>query len=136
MKSTYKLFGIYWDHKTSIDFDDCIVIHGNGGIDYKQPFCLLDYVGEYRVINISELICVESSLEFEALCNKLRGFSRIAINIDYITSHNSISSSKFYKKRICQIIYALQHELPDSFIVVQVPCDKASDWNALKDFAS
>ncbi|MBR5181234.1 MAG: hypothetical protein IKW88_03175 [Clostridiales bacterium] len=136
MKSTYKLFGIYWDHKTSIDFDDCNVIQGNEGIDYKQQFCLFDFVGEYRTINISELICIENSLEFDTICNKLRGFSRIAINIDFITSHNSILSSKFYKKRICQIIYALQNELPDSLIVVQVPCDKTSEWNALKGIAS
>ncbi|MBR6475264.1 MAG: hypothetical protein IKS98_07415 [Lachnospiraceae bacterium] len=136
MKSTYKLFGIFWDHKASVDFKDIEAINGNLGLDYKQPFCLFDFIGEYRTVNISELICIENSMEFDSLCNKLRSFHRIAINVDYITCSSSITSSRFYKKRICQIFYAIQQALPDSYIVIQIPYDKLPDWRTLQDLAS
>ena len=135
MKSTYKLFGTYWDHNKSIDYKDFKVIQGNQGIDYKQPFCIFDIIGDYRTINISELICVEGSLELDSICDKLRKHSRIAINIDYIT-HDSIISSKFYNKRIGQIYLFLQQALPDSFIVIQVPYDKLPDWKAIQELAT
>ena len=79
MKSTYKLFGTYWDHNKSIDYKDFKVIQGNQGIDYKQPFCIFDIIGDYRTINISELICVEGSLELDSICDKLRKHSRIIL---------------------------------------------------------
>lgn len=136
MKSTYKLFGIYWDHKTGVDFEDIEVINGDRGVDYRQPFCLFDVFGEYRTVNISELICVENAMEFDSICNKLKNFYRVAINVDYITCRGSISSSRFYKKRICQIFFAMQQALPDSCVVIQVPYDKLSDWIALQELAS
>lgn len=136
MKSTYKLFGIYWDHKTGVDFEDIEVINGDRGVDYRQPFCLFDVFGEYRFVNISELICVENALEFDTLCSKLRSFHRIAINIDFITCSNSISSSKFFKKRVCQIVFAMQQALPDTCVVIQVPYDRLSEWKALQELAS
>ncbi len=136
MKSTYKLFGIFWDHKASGEFNDIEVINGNIGIDYKQPICLFDFIGEYRTVNISELICIENSLDFDSLCNKIRSFYRIAIKVDFITPGSSIVSSRFYKKRICQIFYAIQQALPDSCVVIIVPYDKLSDWSALQELAS
>lgn len=136
MKSTYKLFGIFWDHYESVDFNDLVVVQGNKGINYRQSYCLFDIIGEYRTINISELMCVESSIEFESIRNRLRKYPQIAINIDYIISHNSLISSKFYKRRICQIYCALQQSLTDSCVVIQVPYDKLSDWSALQDLAS
>ena len=136
MKSTYKLFGIFWDHYESVDFNDLVVVQSNKGINYRQSYCLFDIIGEYRTINISELMCVESSIEFESIRNRLRKCPRIAINIDYIILHTSLISSKFYKKRICQIYCALQQTLPDSRVVIQVPYDKLSDWSDLQDLVS
>lgn len=136
MKSTYKLFGIYWDRKKSVCFEGIEVIKGNQGFDYRQPFCLFDIFDEYRTVNISELLCVVNDSEFDSLCNELRKFHRIAINVDYITCISSISSSRFYKKRICQIFFAIQQALPDSCVVIQVPYDKISEWRALQELAS
>lgn len=130
MKSTYKLFGVFLDHKPGIELCECEVIFSDLGLDYKHPFCLFDYFDEYRTVKITELLSVENIEEWEHIRALLCCYERIAIKIDYIPDMSSRSAVLFYKKKLSQIYYALRDELPGAGIVIQVPSDKVTEWNA------
>lgn len=132
MKSSYKLFGIYWDHKPNTDFNKCKIVSFKQGIDYKHPYCLFDLVGEYRTINISEILSIENDEAWRLLSDQLKRYKNIAIKIDFITKSSSQVASVFYKKKLCQIYYALQQELPNASIVIQVPPENAVEWESLR----
>ncbi|MCR5593321.1 MAG: hypothetical protein K6F79_06205 [Saccharofermentans sp.] len=132
MKSSYKLFGIFWDHKAGVDFRECVVSPFKYGIDYRHPYCLFDLVGEYRNIRISEMLSVDSEEEWQCVCNQLRGYNHVALIIDYITDVSSAVASLFYIRKVCQIYHSLQITFPDACIVIQVPPDNSDAWNELQ----
>ncbi len=136
MKSSYKLFGTFWDHKAGVDFSECVVIPFKYGIDYRHPYCLFDLFGEYRTIRISEMLSVDSEEGWQSVCDQLRGYNHIALVIDYITDISSNAASLFYKRKACQIYHALQNAAPDACIVIQVPPDNTAVWNDLQTLVS
>ena len=133
MKSSYKLYGTYWDHKDSIDISECIVIPSTQGLNYKHPFCLLDLFDEYRTIGIGELLSIDNCESFDSVCNTLSHYKNIAITIDYMPSLVSPTASEFYEKKLCQIYFALQQALPNSRIVIQVPSNNVPEWKTLQN---
>ena len=135
MKSSYLLYGTYWDHKPSTDIDVLNFIPYIQGVDYCQPFCIFDLLGEYRTIRISELLSIEKDDDWILLCNQLRKFKNIAISIDYLPHMSSRESSLFFKKRLRQIYRALQNELTDASIVLQVPPKYIVEWKTIQTFA-
>lgn len=124
--------GIFWDHKGSISLSDSMIVYSDQGVYYSHPFCIFDLVGERRIINISELLSVNDSLEFARICNGLKEYKDIAINIDYIPNKNSLVSLIFFRKRLCQIYYVLQQTLPESQIVIQISQAVSSEWKAFQ----
>lgn len=136
MKSSYKLFGTFWDHKPGIEFKECVVIPFKYGIDYRHPYCLFDLVGEYRTVRISEMLSVDSEEGWQFVCDQLRGYNHIALIIDYITDVSCFSASMFYMRKVCQIYRALQNAAPDARIVIQIPADNTASWNGLQTMVS
>ena len=132
MKSTYKLFGTYWDHRKSIYLDEIPIGQFRYRNDYKYPYCLFDLIGECRTISISELLSIEKDEEFISICCRLSRYKLIAIVLDYITNPASLISSEFFMKRMGQIYYSLQYALPDSKIVIQIPSEKIAEWDELR----
>ena len=128
MKSSYKLFSIFWDRKGTEDISKCPSIDVTYSFDYKERFCLLDELGCYRTIKISELLAIDNEDEWVSIRNQLRLFRRIAIEIDYLTDSSSLVSSVFYKKRLCQIYHALLQELPNATVVVHIPKSLQTSW--------
>lgn len=136
MKSSYKLFGTFWDHKTGVDISECVVIPFEYGIDYRHPYCLFDLFGECRTIRLSELLSVDSEEGWQSVCAQLRGYNHIALKIDYITDMSSNAASIFYKRKVSQIYHALQGAVPDASIVIQVPSDYLTSWSDLQTMPS
>ena len=134
MKSTYKLFGVFWEHKESGDIKACRVVQLTNGFDYKMPFCLFDLMDEYRTIGIKELLSVENETEFDYICSNLRNYTKIALLLDYATCYSSKVASIFYLKKLSQIYYALQTALPECDIVIATSTEKTNDWIALQEY--
>ena len=130
MKTSYKLFGIYWDHKSSVDFQEIAIIPYKPRIDYKAGYCLFDIIGEFRAIKFSELLSVETDDKWISICTKLKNIGKIAIEIDYVPFPSEISSA-FFLKKLCQIYYALQHDNPDSQLAIQIPPESSDPWQEI-----
>lgn len=136
MKNSYKVYGVFWDHQEWTPFDSLVVTPYTYGFDYKEKSCLFDLVGMYRSIKISELLSVESADEWNRICENLAKYSRIAVEIDYVTSPESMIACSFYRKRLCQIHYALKQKLPSAEIVIQIPDENRTSWHHLRTNAS
>ncbi len=128
MKSSYKLFSVFWDHKDTTDICKCPYLDVPYSFDYKDSLCLLDDLDCYRTIKISELLDIDNEDEWYSICNQLRLFNRIALVIDYLTVPSSLISSQYYLKRLCQIYHALLLDVPDAMIVVNIPENLRDSW--------
>lgn len=131
MKSTYKLFGILWDHKDIGDALLCEVCRNKGEFDYKEEWCLFDILGEKRTIKISEILSINDERTWEEVLNKLRCHSGIAIVIDYLPSSKSVASSTLYRRRLSQIYYSLIHALPDCQFSFYISDENLDAWFSL-----
>lgn len=128
MKSTYKLYGIFWDHRPLATINKWDISGFSHFFDYRTDFCLFDFLEEYRTIKISELLSVNSDKEWSQICSYLSLCENVAIVIDYIPLKRSIASSAFYRRRVRQIYYVLQHEFAFSKLIIQVPLNCADNW--------
>ncbi len=94
MKSTYKLFGIYWDGMKALDSSALSIeaLH-------------TDRI--HNGVSLNKLLCVEKQEDLEELINPINNDEEIIIEMDYyVTSDNKIIHS-FIEKRLCQIVYRL-----------------------------
>ncbi|MBR6254152.1 MAG: HEPN domain-containing protein [Clostridiales bacterium] len=132
MKSSYKLYGVFWDHCEEAAFEGIKALPFTNGIDYRSDFSLYDLLGMYRTIKISELLSVERDEEWNSICFNLERHSKIAVVIDYVTSPESRIACSFYRKRVSQIYYALKQRFRQAEIVVQVPDENKASWQNLK----
>lgn len=95
MKSTYKLFGTFWDGITSTD---------SYRIELNNTF---PEEGTYQNISFKELLMVENEQEFFSLTNSLTKTDSVILTIDYWNKSNQIVES-FLEKRLSQAVTLLE----------------------------
>ena len=118
MKSTYKLFGVFWDRKEIIDTKFAVVRKCRSILDYRYVRELFDVDGYVRKIKISELLKANFENEVKAIVKQLRYCDKIVGVIDYFPRVNNGVLRKFARKRILQVLNYLRKELPNAKICV------------------
>lgn len=112
MKTSYKLLGKFWDNlKTSttvsyLDSDDFI-----SNID--EDYNLFDF-NNIRKVDITDILEINNDAELKILLDKMKKYSSILININYIPINRNRSLDNFYLKRINQIYSYFKEKLDNT----------------------
>lgn len=112
MKTSYKLLGKFWDNlKTSatvsyLDSDDFIS-------DIDEDYNLFDF-NNIRKVDITDILEIDHDAELKILLDKMKKYSSILININYIPINRNRSLDNFYLKRINQIYSYFNEKLDNT----------------------
>ena len=112
MKTSYKLLGKFWDKlKTStpvsyLDSDDFIS-------DIDEDYNLFDF-NNIRKVDITDILEINNDAELKILLDKMKKYSSILININYIPISRNRSLDNFYLKRINQIYSYFKEKLDNT----------------------
>ena len=90
MKTTYKLFGTYWDGMESIKNEDLNIGKTN---DYRLPS-----------VSFQQLLSVQNESEYDAIISPFKDYKTISIGIDYWTDSGNPVLCAFLRKRLCQMV--------------------------------
>ena len=112
MKTSYKLLGEFWDNlKTSatvsyLDSDDFIS-------DIDEDYNLFDF-NNIRKVDITDILEINHDAELKILLDKMKKYSSILININYIPINRNRSLDNFYLKRINQVYSYFKERLDNT----------------------
>jgi len=112
LKTSYKLLGKFWDKlKTStpvsyLDSDDFIS-------DIDEDYNLFDF-NNIRKVDITDILEINNDAELKILLDKMKKYSSILININYIPISRNRSLDNFYLKRINQIYSYFKEKLDNT----------------------
>lgn len=112
MKTSYKLLGEFWDNlKTSatvsyLDSDDFIS-------DIDEDYNLFDF-NNIRKVDITDILEINHDAELKILLDKMKKYSSILININYIPINRNRSLDNFYLKRINQVYSYFKEKLDNT----------------------
>ena len=98
MKSTYKLYGSYWDGMSSFDYPE---LPKEKSFSDNPPTKNLSFV---------ELLTVEDDYDYNSLTSSMVADDEISVTIDFwpVTSNPVLCS--FLRKRLCQIAVRLSKQ--------------------------
>ncbi|NMM98698.1 hypothetical protein [Bifidobacterium olomucense] len=123
MKSTYKLIGVFWDHRPEsntslepIDYDPFYLEAGH-------PDCLFDCIGKRRYITLSKLLAADSEQTVSTLTTQLVDCTGIAVLCDYTPTSQGCVPQRFFRHRVRQILQLLESILPNASITLMRPPD-------------
>ena len=109
MKSSYKLFGTFWDNlktSTTVSYlNDSAFINS-----INEDYNLFDLNG-IRKVDITDILEIKNEVELEILLDKMKNYNSLLININYIPINRNRSLDNFYSKRINQIYAYLKEKL-------------------------
>ena len=101
MKSTYKLFGTYWDGRHS----------DNNGI--AKTVRLSSNNSLNNVISFKELLAVETQNDFDDIISSIELGFPVAIKVDYWPESSNPVLCAFLQKRLYQMIAHLSEFCPE-----------------------
>ena len=109
MKSSYKLFGTFWDKlKTSTTVS---YLNGSAFINsINEDYNLFDLNG-IRKVDITDILEIKNEVELEILLDKMKNYNSLLININYLPTNKNRITDNFYSKRINQIYVYLKEKL-------------------------
>lgn len=90
MKSTYKLFGAYWDGMQAVKYDELHI--DNSPIQSMEP------------ISFQQLLSVQNETELSSIITPYETNNTITIGIDYWTESANPVLRVFLEKRLCQMV--------------------------------
>ena len=112
MKSSYKLFGTFWDNlktSTTVSYlNDSAFINS-----INEDYNLFDLNG-IRKVDITDILEIKNEVELEILLDKMKNYNSLLININYIPINRNRSLDNFYLKRINQIYSYFKEELDNT----------------------
>ena len=118
MKSTYKLFSVFWDRREVVNFQFPVVRNYWEILDYHYERELFDVKKFVRKITISKLLNEDDGERISCILHRLKHCSKIIVVIDYFPKVKNIVIQKFIQKRILQVLNFLQKEIPKAKICV------------------
>ena len=98
MKSTYKLFGIYWDGKKAVRFD----ILPKDSSPTQAP----------ELISFRKLLSVQDEADFNQIITPYETNNEVTIGIDYWTESGNPILQEFLEKRLGQMVAHLLEKYP------------------------
>ena len=109
MKSSYKLFGTFWDKlKTSTTVS---YLNGSAFINsINEDYNLFDLNG-IRKVDITDILEIKNEVELEILLDKMKNYNSLLININYLPTNKNRITDNFYSKRINQIYVYFKEKL-------------------------
>ncbi|MCR5457181.1 MAG: hypothetical protein K6F14_03800 [Clostridiales bacterium] len=90
MKSTYKLFGAYWDGMQAVKYDELHIYNSTN--QSMEP------------ISFQQLLSVQNETELSRIITPYETNNAITIGIDYRTESTNPILRVFLEKRLCQMI--------------------------------
>ena len=99
MKTTYKLFGTYWDGMESTNSVDLNTIKAT---NYDSDF-----------ISFQRLLSVQDATDYDSLISPFQGVKTVTVGVDYWTSSCNPVLSAFLKKRLSQMIFHLSNSFAE-----------------------
>lgn len=107
MKSSYKLFGLYWDGINVNNISFKMVENFNEKCDY---------------FSFKKLLCVKDNSDFVKLIDSIKKENIAVIEIDYWTSTTNKIIITFLNKRICQMIEKLSKYYKTIYCIKKTSC--------------
>lgn len=121
MKTSYKLIGLFWDHRPesespldTVPFDPLFLESGH-------PYCLFDSDAKRRRIPLTRLLALKSQQEAAELTNALIDCASIAVIRDFEPMTQGMVPQSFYRHRLSQAMRLLEDALPGVSIVLMDP---------------
>lgn len=105
MKTTYKLFGTYWDGMEHVKTTSINIVKTNN----QEP----------NLISFKKLLSVQDEADYDSLVSPFREHKTVTVGIDYWTNSNNPVLSTFLKKRLSQMIFHLSKSF-DDVLCIQV----------------
>ena len=102
MKSTYKLLGVQWDHK-SLPCALPIFVQNREIQDYCVERNLFDLNSYERQVRLTEILKTEDEKSVNRIIEKLNECDYVYINVDYVPIYRAKEIIDFYALRILQI---------------------------------
>lgn len=121
MKSTYKLIGVYWDHTPLPKNEVTLVAYDPTYLTAGSPLCLFDLLEKKRRIDITELLAVDSDLQFQTMVDSFSGCDKVAVVLDYQPSCRGSVLHGFYALRVLQAYGKLAYSLSNTRVTLMLP---------------
>ena len=98
MKSTYKLFGVYWDGMKAVKYDELHIDNST-----KQPS---------EIVSFQKLLSVQDEADLARIIAPCDAHKGITIGIDYWAESTNPILHVFLKKRLGQMVAHLSGKYP------------------------
>ena len=136
MKSSYKLFGTFWDKlktSTTVSYlNDSAFINS-----INEDYNLFDLNG-IRKVDITDILEIKNEVELEILLDKMKNYNSLLININYLPTNKNRITDNFYSKRINQIYVYFKEKLENQKVYLSSNykeyLDKIKKWFNLNHF--
>lgn len=112
MKTTYRLPGLFWDHRPESHNRSEPVPYDVRYSAFGSPRCLFDCDGNRRFINLTTLFAMSGKDDVKSLHHQLRDCIEVAVMLDYMPSSPGRVQRDFYWQRVRQALCLVEECAP------------------------
>lgn len=118
MKSSYRLIGVFWDHRPEATVSLVPAAYDPFYLEAGHPDCLFDCKGKHRYVTLTELLSLNSQEDLDRLASRLGGCVGIAVISDFAMRSRGSVVRQFLQHRLLQAICLLESAVPEASVTL------------------